>query len=134
SVAVEGVAATRFFTLVVPMASSAPPPVLRIHSDGTPESHVLEITGVGPAAIDRDRVVWNAARAPFELGAFRGSATAAWIRESPAGRIRTFTACDVVEATCPTLGKTVLPRRPQPARWVRWDAAQELVEVAPEDP
>ena len=134
SVAVDGVAATRFFTLVVPASSSDSPPLLRVHSDGTTESHVLEITGVGPAGCDRDSVVWNAARAPFELGGFRGRAAAAWIRESPTGQILTFTACDVVEATCPALGKTVLPRRPRPARWVRWDAAQDLVEVAAEDP
>ena len=108
--------------------------MLRIHSGGSTESHVIEVTGVGPAGSDRDRVFWNGVRAPFELGGFRGRAAAACIRESPTGQIRTFTACDVAEATSPALGKTVLPRRSRPARWVRWDAAQDLVEVAAEDP
>ncbi|HEY6195373.1 MAG TPA: alginate lyase family protein [Candidatus Eisenbacteria bacterium] len=132
SVAVDGVAAAGFFTAVVPVASADSAPMLRIHSDGTREPHVLEIAGVGPAGLDRDRVFWNGVRAPFELGGFRGCAAAAWVRESSTGRTRSFTACDVVEATCPALDMTILPRRRQPARWVRWDATRAHVEVAPE--
>ena len=133
SVAVDGVSAAGFLTLVVPMAASASPPRLRAWPGATTGAHVLEITGVGAQGLDRDRIVWNGAREAFELGGFHGCAVAAWIRESPTGAIRTFTACDVVEATGSTPGQAILPPRPQPARWVRWDAAQDLVEVSGED-
>lgn len=134
SVALEGVTGAEFFTLVVPLDSSDSPPALRVHSNDTEVSPILEIVNVGPDGVDRDLVVWNTSPRPFGLGALRGCAAAAWLRESPAGQIRTVTASDVIEASCPALGKSLLPRRPQPARWVRWDAQQDVVTVSGEDP
>jgi hypothetical protein len=133
SVAVDDVAAARFFTLVVPAASSEPAPRLRVHTDARTESHLLEITGVGAAGRERDRVFWNRVPAAFELGGFRGRAAAAWVRESPTGQAQSLTACEVVEATNLQTDEPVFSPRRGPARWLRWNAVQDLVEVASKD-
>jgi hypothetical protein len=61
SVAVDGVAATTFFTLVVPAASSDPDPELRVGAHASTGDVVLDITRVAADGRDRHRVLWGAA-------------------------------------------------------------------------
>jgi hypothetical protein len=61
SVAVDRVAATTFFTLVVPAASSDPDPELRVGADESTGDVVLDIRRVGEDGRGRHRVLWGSA-------------------------------------------------------------------------
>jgi len=66
SVAVDDFAAAEFFTLVVPVSRTAAAPTLRVDTHGDTGARILEITGVGPAGLDRDRIAWSATPTLFE--------------------------------------------------------------------
>ncbi|MGB7923702.1 MAG: alginate lyase family protein [Pyrinomonadaceae bacterium] len=117
-----------FFTLVAPLDTNAPAPKLlaRREQAGATEAIFAEIVGVGHDRSATDRLMWSAPSRHFELGLFRGRASAVWSRTSADGESLAFTACDVDELDLMTdeLAETIGGTRP--ARWVAWDAKQGM--------
>jgi hypothetical protein len=123
SVNAEGVSEACFFTLVAPLEEDAPAPTLwaRAGHDGTTQTVVAEVGGVGRDGASRDRLIYGTSARTFELGAFRGSASAAWLRVSGEGKSAAFAACDVRELSATAGGPPQPPEGFSPARWVTWD-------------
>lgn len=123
SVTREGAASACFFTLVVPGGSDAPAPVLLTHLEQTDAAQtiVAEIAGVGFKGTATDRLIWNSAARPLELGMFKGRASAAWLRTSSSGESLSFAACNVHEFKWRTNELPKLLTEILPVRWVMWD-------------
>lgn len=123
SVLAEGMADARFFTLVVPTrpGAAAPTFLVRPAQPCSTDATVAEIRGVGADAAATDRLAWGATARPFELGPFRGRASAAWLRTSADGSASAFAACDVRELKSEAGELTVDFSDARPARRVAWD-------------
>jgi len=83
SVAVEGVAAATFTTLVVPLAPGAPIPTMsaRTSEDGTT---VVEVSGERFT----DTLTWSDDGCPLDLGPLKCRASAGWVRRDADGATR----------------------------------------------
>jgi hypothetical protein len=129
SIVSEGAAEARFFTLVVPCERESAFPAFLTHvkRSGATETIIAEVAGVGDDGAATDRLVWSTTPQTFELGAFQGRASAAWLRASADGEALSFAACNVLDLkrasgeTAFHLTKTV------PARWVTWSERAGMV-------
>ncbi|HVG35723.1 MAG TPA: alginate lyase family protein [Pyrinomonadaceae bacterium] len=121
SVAKEGAASARFFTLVVPGSSDAPVLLTHAEQTETAQTIVAEIAGVGFNGTATDRLIWNSTARPLELGIFQGRACAAWLRTSPSGESISFAACNVHEFKWRTNEPPTFLTETFPLRWVTWD-------------
>jgi hypothetical protein len=128
SVVAEGVAQACFFTLAVPLSSKLPAPTFLayVERSGAVETIHAEIKGVGPDGAGRDRLTWSATPRPFQLGAFEGRASAAWLRASAAGKSLAFAACNMLELKQRELGEAKPLTVARPVNWATWDERRGL--------
>jgi hypothetical protein len=124
SLIADGTHEACFFTLVMPRETCAPAPNLLTHREqaGASETILAEVVGCGDDGSATDRLMWSTASRPFDLGLFRGRASAVWSRSSASGESLAFAACRVDELNLMTGELAGTFPETRPARWVTWDA------------
>jgi len=91
SVAVDGVTAATFTTLVVPLAANQAPPVFEVRRHDGATVAVVRGTSC-------DAIGWRPAAGPLRVGPLAVEAAAAWVRQSPDSTVVASGVCDAVPA------------------------------------
>jgi hypothetical protein len=122
-VALRGTVNARFLTLLLPSPDGGSAASLRVLSAPAAERTTVEIAGVGPDGLARDRLSWGDEAGAFAAGPFSGCATLAALREDGHGQPRAFEACRASGPIQVGDGAWMAPSESGSVDWVCWDPA-----------
>lgn len=129
SVIADGQASAEFLTLVVPHNVSDPLPTVHdVTITGGSSPRVLEVHGVGPDHMHRDRLTWSPTLTSLTVGSLHCRAGAAWVRESAKGEGLTFRACQVTQLTWVAQSRSAALTTVSPCDWVQWDPERGMMQ------